>query len=150
VVDRGDANTEGLRHLANVALTIEAADTVEVALDAVYGRENVRRETAGVADWLGVSGAGRWRFGRIWGFALRAEVLSDGEARLCGALCEAAAVQAVDLLSFAGALQVEPDPHVLVRLEGRHDAASHPVFPAVRALADTQTTVTLGVVGSTR
>jgi len=154
LVDRGKANTEGLRHLIDLVVRLEPTDALTLVLDGTYGHDTRLKQSAlgsaqaGV-DWYGASLTGRYQFSDVWALGLRGEYLGDPQAFLCDTACSNRNVTKLSL--YTGTLTIEADPaeHLIIKLDGRLDKASEPVFTVVRDAKSTQVTATLGVVATT-
>jgi hypothetical protein len=151
-VDRGGANSDGLRHLLDFVLTVEPMDPLLITANADYRRETALTQIGSgtrstVVESYGVSLAGRYRFNDVWGVGLRGEYLGDPQAALCGAAC--APLSKLSLLSGTATVEASPADHLLIRLDLRADHASQDVFPVLRDAKPTQVTTTLGVVAMT-
>jgi hypothetical protein len=144
--------------------------------DVVVRHLEIAPETR-VANWYGVGLAGRYRFDDVWGAGLRLEYLGDPDHHLCNqqrfplgvtGLCEAAGIfpisvvqaeasnptfsgvgQSFSMMSGTLTLEAAPVDHLLVRLDGRLDAANADVFPMTNEQRASQVTATLGVVATT-
>jgi hypothetical protein len=154
LADRGGANSDGLRHLVDFVLTLEPMDALLITANVDFGHETrlvqlVPGASSRGVDFYGVSLAGRYRFGDVWGVGLRGEYLGDPQAGLCGALCAGLGQDKLSLLSGTATVDASPADHLLLRLDVRADHASADVFPVLRDGKPTQVTATLGVVATT-
>jgi hypothetical protein len=152
LVDRGSANSEGLRHF--VDLTAVAAPTPELVLllNGSYGTENVRSsldlsEFEGY-EWYGVMLGARYAATEQIGVGGRFEYYGDpdGETlRLSG--------HAIDLVTGTITLDYSPASALTFKLDGRLDWSNKKIFPkSVKPLEEnsgTAVSATLGVVVST-
>ena len=102
-------------------------------------------------SWWGLSAAGRMQFDDKWAGALRAEVLSDADARAtAGDDPYIVNVEDLMLYGFTLTAEVAPVEGLVLRLDNRLDLSNENVFQRqVRTYETMQFTSTLGAVVST-
>ncbi len=156
--DAGDANTE-LRHLIDLVLGINPSPDFSMLLNADFGIDSVRtgplnaRLLAGFESqsWFGVSAAARLQFNEQWAGALRAELLSDPDARTTAG-DDPYVVNVEDLMLYDVTLtaEVAPVENLILRLDNRLDISNEKVFQQqLRTYESIQFTSTLGAVVTT-
>jgi len=148
IVDRASANTEGLRHLIDVVMTLDPTDSLHLVLNGDFGIESVRgglNETEFEAkQWWGVMAGARLGLAEAFGIGARGEYLHDDDGHVTAKL------ETVDLVSATLTLDYSPLQALLIRLDNRLDWSSKEIFPeSVRGLTGYQFTTTLGVVATT-
>jgi hypothetical protein len=154
-VDLGSSNTKGLRHFIDVVFHIQPSEELGILLNGDFGMERVRQSydaRGGTSEyatekWWGLSAAARYALDRVWALAARGEVYGDPDGRATPP--EDGGPDNVDLTLYSGTLTVESRPaeELVVKLDGRLDVASEPVFfRQLRSFEKNQFTLTLGVV----
>jgi hypothetical protein len=148
-VDRASANTEGLRHLVDVVVTLDPIDKLHLVLNGDFGVENLRRSLNSAefqaVQWWGVMAGARLGVSDAFGVGARGEYLHDDDGHVTGN-----PGHTIDLVSATLTLDYSPLQALLIRLDNRLDWSSKEIFPkAVRDLTGYQFTTTLGVVATT-
>ncbi len=156
--DAGGANTE-LRHLIDIVLGFNPSSDFGLLVNADFGFDRVRSGPVmgenlpgfDTQSWWGVSAAGRMQFDERWAGALRAEVLSDADARAtAGDDPYIVNVEKLMLYGFTLTAEVAPVEGLVLRLDNRLDLSNEDVFQRqVRTYETLQFTSTLGAVVST-
>jgi hypothetical protein len=150
--DRGQTNGE-LRHLVDVVVQAEPTSELLLALNVVYGRDNVTEQLArdyasNPVEWYGGALVGRYQIDAVWAGALRGEYVVDDEF-LLPPVSNARNPDPISVATMTGTVEAAPTDHLLLRLDLRADLASEELFPRLRTATDAQYTATLGVVATT-
>lgn len=146
VVDRGGANTEGLRHFLDLTLAAAPSPQVNLSLNASLGIDNQRSEE-NLAEfetklWWGVAAAGRYALDDRAGIAARGEYYLDRDGYTTGF-----APVEISLLTGTLTFDYSPDQAVKLFVDGRVDWSNRQIFPKqVRELVGTAVSVTVGAV----
>lgn len=151
LVDRGSSNTEGLRHLIDLAVVADPIERLRLVLNADYGIDRQRNqrdlEKFDRASYWGVLLGARVAVLEQFGIAARGEYLSDPDGLLSGYFDRR---EEIELVSGTLTLELLPADYLTIRLDNRLDWASKQIFnKQIRELTGTQFTTTLGVVAHT-
>jgi hypothetical protein len=154
LVNRGRANTDGLRHFIDLIVTLNPSDALSLVLNGDFAHEteltqSVLGSTKSGANWYGVSLMGRYRFSDVWALGLRGEFVGDPQGVICGAPCALRGIKKLSLATSTLTVEADPDDHLILKLDGRIDAAGQDVFTVTREGKSIQATATLGVVATT-
>jgi hypothetical protein len=153
VVDRGSANSKGLRHFLDLTLVAQPTDTLKLLLNGSLGIDKVR-DGADIGSfvsktWYGIMAGARVSVAPQFGLAGRVEYYGDPDGFTTGE----AITLGQDLRYVTGTLTVDyaPTEHMILFLDGRLDWASKQVFPKSAHDHDVGTDVsaTLGAVVTT-
>jgi hypothetical protein len=159
--DAGAANSE-MRHLIDLVMGVHPTPQLALVLNADIGFDRVRDPALlysalenlpgfETQSWWGVNLMGRYQFSSEWAGALRGEIVGDPDARAT-ADGDPFVSNVPDLMLYSATLTGEfaPTPNLILRLDGRLDAANEEVFPELtRSYEATQFTATLGAVVTT-
>jgi hypothetical protein len=142
-------STIAMRNLFDAFVVLKPTDPLQLVVNGHVGVDRVVAGTMldGAAattgkrvTWYGLAGYARYQFDEVWAAGLRAEVFRDEdgvpwEAGYAGTIGEGTAT-----------LEARPEPHLILRLEFRHDEASSGFFEThdPPRLSRAQTTLTLG------
>jgi hypothetical protein len=159
-VDRGNGNTEGLRHLIDLVVTLTPTDALSLVLNGDYAVENyfedfIDRRVFRSVSWYGVALGARYQIDDVFAVAGRGEYFGDPDAFRCGDTCTELGYDSFKLLTGTITGEAAPSRHLVLRLEARLDSSltsdgTRPeVFPILRTREPTQMTTTLGVVVTT-
>jgi hypothetical protein len=156
--EAGEANSE-LRHLIDLVLSLRPTPELALVLNADLAFDRVRDPALlytslptlpgfeSQSMW-GVSLLGRYQFTPSWALAARGELVSDPDGRAT-ADGDPYIFNVPDLMLYSGTLTAEyaPHPNLVLRLDGRVDAANEDVYPVVtRSYSPVQFTTALGAV----
>ena len=141
-----------MRNLLDAIVVVKATPALTLVTNGHVGFDKVRAGTAlgGAVTtedtrvaWYGVSGYGRYQLSEMWAAGVRAEVFRDPD----GVPWETGVSQT--LWEGTGTIEARPDPHLIFRLELRHDEATALVYDqhTPGAVGHAQTTLTLGLIG---
>lgn len=149
VVDRPSSNTEGLRHLVDLVVTLTPTEALSLVLNGDFGVERVRDEIEETRfeshSFYGVMLGARYAFTEAFALAGRGEYLGDPDGHVTGF-----APNSIDLVSGTLTLDFLPADYLIVRLDNRLDWSSKRIFQkSVRDDAGSLVTTTLGVVVTT-
>ncbi len=147
-IDQASANTEGLRHLIDLAVVADPIDRLRLLLNADFGLAHVYNEQADSYDsrsYFGVMGGARLAVTDGFGVAARGEYISDPKGFLAGYDNEK-----ISLVSGTLTLEALPADFLTIKLDGRIDWSNKEIFKQdIRDLTGKQITATLGVVAHT-
>ena len=130
--------TTGKRNLLDSTLLLTPNSTVNIYINADYGRDN--RIAGGYDAWYGLAAAVHVQVTKKFALSPRAEFFNDSTGFSTGTK------QVVKEGTISG--EYKYNDHFIGRLEFRHDASDHPFFnrsSAGRPLVDSMNTVTLGL-----
>jgi hypothetical protein len=150
-VDRASSNTDGLRHLIDLAVVADPIERLRLVLNADFGIDRVRNAQDLTkfdrATYWGVLLGARVAVIDEFGIAARGEYVSDPNGYLSGYFDRN---EEIKLVSGTLTLELLPADFLTVRLDNRVDWSSKQIFhKEIRDLTGTQFTTTLGVVGHT-
>ncbi len=130
-IERPEGAPEGRswRHMVDLWAQWEATSWLSLAAHGDVGQEDT---TFGSASWYGGALYARV-MPRPW-FRVAARVDNHTESIPVGATALFSGVKSVSAVT--GTLEVRPTPHVAMRLEGRHDFASSPLYFDRNSVAD--------------
>lgn len=146
LVDRGGANTEGLRHFLDLVLSLAPVSELGLSLNASLGIDN-QRNPSNLAEfepvlWWGVAGAVRYAVDDRWGIAARGEYYNDRDGYTTGFV-----PAQIGLLTGTLTLDYSPARALKLFADGRVDWSSRQIFPSsVRDDAGTALSLTVGAV----
>lgn len=150
LVDRGSANTKGLRHYFDLTLVATPSDDLLLALNGSLGLERQRRPDNLAAyeshEWYGVAAFARYAYAERAGIGGRFEYYGDPSGITSGFVGNS-----VSLVTGTVTLDWAPLPSVVFKLDGRVDWSDKEIFPvSVRdANVGTAVSATLGAVVAT-
>jgi hypothetical protein len=152
-VDRGEANTKGLRHFLDLTLIALPTDALKLLFNASLGIDNAR-DPADEAEfkantWYGFMAGARYSVAAPFGVAGRVEYYADPDGYTTGL----GITGGKDLRYVTGTLSLDYSPaeQLMLVLDGRLDWASKKLFPKASHDEDVGTAVsaTLGAVVTT-
>jgi hypothetical protein len=152
VVDRGSANTKGLRHFLDLTAVANPLPELVLLLNGSYGTEKLRSETELSEfegyDWYGVMVAARYAATDQLGIGGRFEYVADPKGRITGVL-----VDDVNIITQTVTLDYSPADALTFKLDGRVDWSGKKIFPKgvkpIEENSGTAFSATLGAVVST-
>jgi hypothetical protein len=149
LVDRPSTNTEGLRHLIDLVVTLTPTDELSLVFNGDFGTERLRSELDPTqfeaSSWYGVMLGARYGISDMFAVGGRGEYLGDPEGHVTGFT-----PNKIDLVSATLTLDFLPADYLLVRLDNRLDWSSKQLFlSGVRDATGSMFTTTLGVVATT-
>lgn len=112
-----DSVSKKFRNVANLIVTLQATEKLTVALDAVYGQENL---PGGVAPWRGAAGYLKYALCDVSSLALRGEIYNDPTGFTTGT--------SQDLSEITVTYECRPVPSLILRGEYRYDSSTEVVF----------------------
>jgi hypothetical protein len=129
--------TEGLRHLYDTTVLVNATDNLSYYINFDYGRD--KYVGPGAAQWAGIAGAARYGFKKKYAVAARAEFFNDMDGFSTGT------TQQVKEVTLTG--EYKMTSWLLSRLEFRDDWSNQPFFEKSHgAYGKNQPTILLGMV----
>jgi hypothetical protein len=129
--------TEGLRHLYDTTVLVNATDNLSYYINFDYGRD--KNIGSGASQWAGIAGAARYGFKKKYAVAARAEFFNDMDGFSTGT------AQQVKEVTLTG--EYKMTSWLLSRLEFRDDWSNQQFFEKSRgAYGKNQPTVLLGLV----
>lgn len=149
VLDRGNTNTKGLRHLIDLVVTLNPIERLRLVLNADYGVDKVRSSTNSKSfessSYYGVLLGARYAIVDAFAVAARGELFHDSAGFISGY-----PEYSMNLVGGTLTLDYKPAPFLTVRLDNRYDWASRQIFAKdIRDTSGGQFTTTLGVVAHT-
>jgi hypothetical protein len=154
IVDRGSANSKGLRHFIDLTAVATPTEQLTLVLNGSYGTEKVRdaldlSEFVGT-EWYGLMAAARYAATEQVGVGGRFEYFADPDGVRTGL---AALAQDINLVTTTLTLDYSPAKALTFKLDGRLDWSNKKIFPkGVKPVEDnsgTAVSATLGAVIST-
>ncbi|MBZ5584830.1 MAG: porin [Acidobacteriia bacterium] len=127
---------DGLRHLYDTTVLVNANDRLSYYINFDYGRD--KNIGPGAQQWTGIAGAARYAIGKKYAVAGRLEMFDDGDGLMTGT------AQRVKEATLTGEYKLTP--WLLSRLEFRDDWSNQPFFQRGAGYANSQPTVLLGLV----
>jgi hypothetical protein len=112
-----DSVSKKFRNVANLIVTLQATSRLTVALDAVYGQENL---PGGVALWRGAAGYLKYALCDVSSLALRGEIYNDPSGFTTGT--------SQDLSELTLTYECRPASSLILRGEYRYDMSTEVVF----------------------
>jgi Putative beta-barrel porin-2, OmpL-like. bbp2 len=107
-----------LRRFGDVVATWKATPTLSLGTSVDRGSQDLPGDAA--ASWLGIAAYGRYTVDPRHAVAIRVERFSDPDAGISGI--------AQRLTEATMTFELHPDPHLILKLEGRLDHSTAPVF----------------------
>ncbi|HET9960160.1 MAG TPA: porin [Polyangiaceae bacterium] len=128
VVDRGEANTKGLRHFLDLAVVASPTSALKLLFNASFAVDN-DRELADTSkftssSWFGVMGGARYALSDAFGLAGRIEYYADPDGVTSGH-----AGQDLRFVSGTGTLDYSVAQRLRLFLDARLDWSSKKAFP---------------------
>lgn len=127
---------EGIRHLYDSTLLVNATDNLSFSGNFDYGRE--KNIGTGSSVWAGVAGSMRYSFKKNWAVATRAEIFTDRDGFSTGT------AQTIKEVTITG--EYKPSKWFIGRVEFRNDWSDKPFFEKGSGLSRSQPTILLGLV----
>lgn len=147
-IDHGSANTDGLRHLIDLAVVADPIERLRLLLNADFGLVKVYNPPEDnylSRSYFGVMAGARVAVTDGFGVAARGEYISDPKGVLAGYDNEK-----ISLVSGTLTLEALPADFLTIKLDGRIDWSNKEIFKQdIRDLSGKQITATLGVVAHT-
>lgn len=127
---------QGTRNLIDVVVTLQATEDLTFTVNGDYGTQQSGTATGAKAKWDGIAVYADYRIGDLWHVALRSEFFNDQDGFRTG----------IDqkLKEATLTLGYQPEQHVEVRAEYRHDWSNEDAFD--NGTSDDQDTVALEVI----
>jgi hypothetical protein len=129
---------EGVRHLIDSTVAVNATDKLSYYFSVDYGREKLL--DASTATWVGMGGAMRYAFTPKIAFATRAEWFSDYDGYMTGTK------QSMEEITLTGEYKL--NRFLMGRLEFRNDWSDKPVFEKGSGTTKSQPTILLGIMAT--
>lgn len=143
VGEEGASGQGGVRWLGDLVATLAVTEAVSLAASVDVGAQ--RRPGTSAAHWAAAALLGRVRLSGPVAIAARTELFEDRGGLITGAVQR--------LVEGTLTLEVRPDPHLVLKLEARHDRSSASVFtgplPSGGGEPSPRPTQTLVVAGAT-
>jgi hypothetical protein len=132
-----DSVSKKFRNVANLIVALQATEKLSLAVDAVYGQENLPE---GIALWRGAAAYLKYSFNDVSSLALRGELYSDPAGFTTG--------RSQDLGEATLTYEYRPASSLILRGEYRYDASTASVFDgdAGAAIRRNQATLVLGAI----
>ena len=127
---------DGVRHLYDTVVLINASDNLSYYFNLDYGRD--KNVGPGSSVWAGISAAARYSFKKKWAIAGRAEWFDDFDGFSTGTK------QSIQEITITG--EYKPAKWIMSRLEFRNDWSDKNVFERGSGFAKSQPTILLGVI----
>lgn len=149
LVDRGSANTKGLRHFLNLVVAADLGDLL-LLLNGSLGFERQRRADDLARfesyEWYGIAASARYALSEAVGLGGRFEYYGDPSGNTSGF-----PGNSISLVTGTVTLDWAPHPSVVFKLDGRLDWSDKRIFPvSVRdENVGTAVSATLGAVVAT-
>lgn len=150
LVDRGNANTKGLRHFLDLTTVAAPTPELRLLLNGSLGIDN-QRSLADVSTfesvlWYGVMLGGRYAVTDAFGVAARGEYYGDPDGYTTGA----GAANDVRLVTGTLTADYSPAHFMVLKLDARLDWSNKRIFPdGLREVAGSSFSTTLGAVFKT-
>lgn len=146
VVDRGNANTEGLRHFLDLVVSGAPVSELNLWLNGSLGIDNQRSQTDlaefETALWWGIAAAARYAIGDRAGIAARGEYYNDRDGYTTGFV-----PAEIGLLTGTLTFDYSPAKAAKLFVDGRVDWSNRQIFPKqIREYGGTAVSLTVGAV----
>ena len=127
---------DGIRHLYDTTVLVNATDNTSFYLNFDYGQE--KNLGSGTSKWTGIAGAARHAIGKKFAVAGRLEFFDDIDGFSTGVQ------QKIGEVTMTG--EYKMNGWLMTRLEFRNDWSNQPFFQKNSGTSKTQPTVLLGLV----
>jgi hypothetical protein len=143
--------TIAMRNLFDAFVVVKPSDPLQLVVNGHVGfdhvvagtlLDNAATTTGKRVSWYGLAGYARYQIDEVWAAGLRAEVFRDED----GVPWETGYADTIG--EGTATLEARPEPHLILRLELRHDEASSGLYETHEPprLSRAQTTLTLGAI----